>query len=464
MRSILNKKRKLFNFIVIIVDIAIINLGFYIAFMMKFNFNPPMVNLVPYIEIIPLITIAALLYFDFYGLLNIFRKSLYETMYSILLAVSLLCITTIAITYINQGFAFPRSILLVSPIIQASLLGVWRYFVWKVKKHVMDTRQVVVIGNNPEEIEGIVERIKAPASNMLLDIRYRCDTVDQERMFLFMGMADEVFVCSNVSNEDKAKIIAYCMNSGKGIYIIPDLSEILLYKSQMLQFDDIPTFAVEKLKLTTGQRCIKRAFDITVSLTGIVILLPVMAVIALAVKLTSEGPIFYRQVRLTRGEKSFRLYKFRTMVANAEEKTGPVMTTEGDSRITPAGRVIRKLRLDEIPQLFNVLRGDMSLVGPRPERPNFVEQFKKEIPGYEYRTSVKAGITGLAQVLGKYTTLPEDKLRYDLLYIKNYSILFDIKIIFQTLKVAFMGESAKGFEKLSPDSSRSTSVRDIISS
>lgn len=447
MTSLRESKDKIFNFIIIMIDLILINFGFYIAFMLKFNFNPPEVNIVPYIEIIPFITIAALLYLDLYGLLAVFKKSLYETLYSIFFAVVLLGITTMAITYFNQGFSFPRSILLMAPVIQISLLALWRIFIWETRRHFMETRKVVVIGANNEEIINVVEKIKASARNMLLDIQYGCDTSDIDNVLRHIDLADEVFVCSGVSNQDRVKIIGYCVNEGKGIYIIPDLSEILLYKSHMLQFDDVPTFAVEKLKLGVGQRFLKRTFDIAVSLLGTIVLLPVMAVVAAAIKFTSKGPAIFWQERVTREGKTFKLYKFRTMVEDAEKKTGPVMSVEGDNRVTSLGNILRKLRLDEIPQLFNVLTGAMSIVGPRPERPHFVEQFKKEIPGYEYRTSVKAGITGLAQVLGKYTTLPEDKLRYDLLYIRNYSILFDIKIILQTLKVAFMGQNSEGFKE-----------------
>ena len=145
--------------------------------------------------------------------------------------------------------------------------------------------------------------------------------------------------------------------------------------------------------------------------------------------------------------KIFNLYKFRTMVENAERHTGPVLATEKDIRITPLGRVLRASRIDELPQLFNVLKGDMSIVGPRPERPFFVKQFNEEIDGFKYRVVVKAGITGLAQILGNYSTNPKTKAKYDLLYIKNYSLLSDIKIIFNTIKIIFLKSSSKGVVK-----------------
>ncbi|MGE5329781.1 MAG: sugar transferase [Deltaproteobacteria bacterium] len=439
-------KRKVFNVVVVLVDILLINLGFYIAFMMKFDFNPPKYNMGPYIEIIPFITIAAILYFDLYGLLKPLKKSLYETVYSIILAVMLLCITTIAITYINQGFSFPRSILLVAPVVQVVFLISWRIFVWENRKYILDTRQVVVVGTESDNIESIADKIKTPASNMLLNIKHICYVSDINNVLELIDICDDVFISSSVPDEIKDKIIRYCMNKEKGIYIIPGMPEVLLYKAQMLQFADIAAFAVEQLKLSTVQKIIKRVFDVAFSAAALIVLSPVLLISALIIKLTSKGPVFYVQERITRGGRAFKLYKFRSMVNDAEKVTGPVFSAENDKRITPFGKILRKTRIDELPQLINVLIGEMSIVGPRPERPVFVEQFKKEIPGYEYRTHVKAGITGLAQVLGKYTTEPEDKLRYDLLYIRNYSILYDVKIILQTLNIVFMRQGAEGLQ------------------
>lgn len=455
-------KNKIFNIIVVIVDILLINLGFYIAFLMKFDFNPPKYNIGPYIEIIPFITIAALLYFDLYGLLKPLKKSLYETIHSIVLAVMLLCITTIAITYINQGFSFPRSILLVSPVLQIALLVLWRMFAWEIRKYILDTRDVIVIGTQNDDLESIAGKIKVPASNMLLNIKNTCCIEDIENVFKLISAANDVFISSSVPDETKKRIIGYCMNNGKGIYIMPDMPEILLYKAQMLQFDDIATFAVEQLKLSTVQKMVKRVFDIVFSTFALLILSPVLLISAIAIKLSSKGPAFYIQERITRGGREFKLYKFRTMVDNAEESTGPTLSVENDQRITRIGKILRNTRIDELPQFLNVLKGDMSVVGPRPERPHFVEQFKKEIPGYEYRTHVKAGITGLAQVLGKYTTEPEDKLRYDLLYIRNYSILYDIKIILQTLNIVFMRHGAEGLKTVDKGSLAEAEYNNLI--
>ena len=203
------------------------------------------------------------------------------------------------------------------------------------------------------------------------------------------------------------------------------------------------------MNLSVEQRLFKRVFDLIVAFIGIIITSPILLAAAVIVKLTSPGPVIFKQERITRNNRVFDIYKFRTMSQDAEKNTGPVISGNNDPRITSVGRVFRKLRIDELPQLFNVIKGDMSIIGPRPERPFFVEQFCKDIPEFERRTTVSAGITGFAQVLGKYDTSPEDKLRYDLLYIKNYSILLDIKLVFQTIKVMLTGNniSERSFNK-----------------
>lgn len=174
---------------------------------------------------------------------------------------------------------------------------------------------------------------------------------------------------------------------------------------------------------------------------------PIMLIAAILIKLTSKGPIFYKQVRITKGQKEFEILKFRSMRIDAEELSGPVLAQAEDPRVTKVGKYLRSLRIDELPQLFNVLKGDMSLIGPRPERPFFVEQFKEQNPYYYLRHTVRAGITGYAQVYGKYSTDFNSKLKFDLLYIKDYSLMMDIQILFQTVKILFDKVSSKGLEE-----------------
>ena len=182
------------------------------------------------------------------------------------------------------------------------------------------------------------------------------------------------------------------------------------------------------------------------SLIGIVIASPFMLIIALAVKLYDGGPVFYKQERLTRDEKPFMIYKFRSMSMDSE-KNGARLAAKGDKRVTPVGKIIRNIHFDELPQLFNILKGDMSMVGPRPERQVIADQYAEEIPEFVFRTKVKAGLTGYAQVYGKYNTTPYDKLKLDLTYIRNYSVLEDLKLIIMTPKIMLMKESTEGVKE-----------------
>lgn len=210
------------------------------------------------------------------------------------------------------------------------------------------------------------------------------------------------------------------------------------------KIDDAPVFRLPLLNPVLEVRIMKRALDIFVAFIGFICTLPFMALTAIAIKIGDPGPILYSQIRTGKNGKEFRIYKFRTMRVDAEKLSGPMLAQENDPRITRLGRFLRAVRLDELPQIWNVLNGDMSIVGPRPERPFFVKKFIKEMPEYTYRHNVKPGITGLAQVYGKYNTMPFDKLVYDLVYIQNCSVMTDLVIIIQTVKVLFTKSATEG--------------------
>lgn len=210
--------------------------------------------------------------------------------------------------------------------------------------------------------------------------------------------------------------------------------------------DDIPMQRVTRMLLTAEQRVLKRILDIAVAVTALIILSPVMLITAVMIKLDSKGPVLYSQERVGLYGKTFFVHKFRSMKQDAEAKCGPVLAAEGDPRITKLGGFMRATRLDELPQLFNVLKGEMSIVGPRPERPFFVKQFIAQKPEYDYRHNVKPGITGLAQIAGKYNTSAYDKLIYDLLYIQDFSVKTDLMIMLQTFKVLLTKSSTEGVQ------------------
>ncbi|MFC1853826.1 sugar transferase, partial [candidate division CSSED10-310 bacterium] len=224
------------------------------------------------------------------------------------------------------------------------------------------------------------------------------------------------------------------------VSIIPSMYEILISRMHHLKIYDIPLVEVVREPTSAITRISKELMDIVFAILGLTITAILFPIAALIIKLESPGPIFYRQDRVGLGGRLFTLYKFRTMVDHAENKTGPVLSKPDDERVTPVGRVLRRWRIDEIPQFYNILKGDMSLVGPRPERPYFTEIYKKEIDGYANRFKAKPGMTGLAQVNGSNQTIPENKLRYDLAYIYNQNLWLDIVIIFETIKVIITGQ------------------------
>ena len=255
---------------------------------------------------------------------------------------------------------------------------------------------------------------------------------------------DLIFIGAELDISAKEQIICYGRSAKKQMFIVPTMYEMACKNTSLIIADDIPMQRITRLLLTAEQKILKRMLDIAVSIPAIIILLPLMALTAVAIKADSKGPVIYSQERVGQYGKTFKVYKFRSMKQDAEAQSGPVLAKEGDSRITKVGRFIRATRIDELPQLFNVLKGEMSIVGPRPERPFFVEQFIKEKPKYAYRHNVKPGITGLAQIAGKYNTTAYDKLIYDLIYIQEVSIKTDLIIMLQTLKVLITKESTEG--------------------
>ena len=236
--------------------------------------------------------------------------------------------------------------------------------------------------------------------------------------------------------------------------MVPKITDIVMRESEELYLVDTPLFLARNQGLHIDQRILKRAMDIVVSIIGIIVLSPIMIPTAILIKLYDRGPVLYKQTRFTRNKKTFTIYKFRSMAVDAEEK-GVRLASKKDARITPIGRFIRRTHIDETMQLFNVLKGDMSIVGPRPERPEIFEKYQESIPEFEFRLKVKAGITGYAQVHGKYNTTPIDKLKLDLLYIERYSFLLDIKLMLLTLRIIFTKDSTEGI-----DSNQETALKD----
>lgn len=256
----------------------------------------------------------------------------------------------------------------------------------------------------------------------------------------------EAVILGEVSSQTRQFVVGYCYRTGRKVLLIPNMTDIMVGSAQPLLMGDFLLYDLNTQGGKVVYRAAKRGWDILVSSVGLIVLSPLMLLTALAVKLQDGGPVFYRQIRLTKGGREFQLTKFRSMIPHAEDGTGAVLSTKGDSRITRVGKFIRATRLDELPQLWNILRGDMSLVGPRPERPEFYESICSEYPEFNYRLMVTAGLTGYAQLYGKYNTSFADKARLDMYYIQHASFLWDLQLLLYTLKIIFIKESTEGIE------------------
>ena len=265
-----------------------------------------------------------------------------------------------------------------------------------------------------------------------------------DKIFAMLEPYDAVFI-NDIPSEVKNDILKECFSQDKRVYFTPKISDIIGKNSEEINLFDTPLYLCRNSGLTISQQFVKRTCDIVFSLIGLVVSSPFLLVTALAIKLEDGGPVFFRQKRATLGGKEFSILKFRSMIVDAEKDGRPHPAGEKDPRITKIGGFIRATRIDELPQLINILKGEMSIVGPRPERLEHVQKYCEEIPEFAYRLKVKGGLTGPAQVFGKYNTSPLNKLKMDLYYITNYSLLLDLQILFETVKILVQKESTEGF-------------------
>lgn len=312
---------------------------------------------------------------------------------------------------------------------------------------------VMIHGNYDDGIETKMNLIPQKY-HVEMSVRYDDPELDLERL---VEKCTSVLI-NDVPSQFENKVIKLCFEKGKRLYVVPKLADIILKSSDNINVMDTPLYLNRNLGLGVGQKFVKRCTDVFFSGLAIILLSPLFLIIAIAIKLEDRGPVFFKQERVTRNGKHFMILKFRSMIVDAEKDGRPHPAEEHDDRITKVGRVIRACRVDELPQLFNILSGDMSIVGPRPERYEHVEKYTHDLPEFKYREMVKGGLTGYSQVYGKYNTSPLDKLKLDLIYITNYSILLDFQIMFETVKILFQKESTEGF-----DSERAKEMHDADS-
>ena len=311
--------------------------------------------------------------------------------------------------------------------------------------HFPPRRLVMIYGAYPESAGTLRQKMNAMPEKY--DVRVMLHESENYEKIREQIDENQGVVLIDVDTRLRNRILKYCYSHAIRVYTAPNVTDIMLKSAEELHFFDTPIFLLRNTGLSIEQKLVKRLMDLCISGLGILVTSPVMLVVAVAIKLYDGGPVFFRQARATCGGKVFMITKFRSMVVDAEKAGYAIPATERDPRITPVGALIRATRIDELPQLFDIFRGDMSVVGPRPERVEHVERYTQDIPEFAYRLKVKGGLTGYAQIYGKYNTTAYDKLKLDLMYIENYSVLLDIKLILMTVKIMFMKESTEGFSE-----------------
>lgn len=428
--------------LLLLLDVTLINLSYLLILFYRAGFNIYNYNFAEYLQIAPWVSFISILLFYAFDLYSGWEnKNFFSIFYSLVLAVVSSTALISGVTYLTQSYAIPRLVMVLTTVVGIVFMGAVRIVAWAIYKHLHEGKRILIVVNNYSEIMTLTEKLLKYRQGWgyVYDYLENPSVEDFEKK---AEDADVVVITDKAGNREY--ILDYCVKTQKEILMVPDMFGIILYSAEPQFVDDLLMFAMRPPGLKPYQVLTKRGFDICISLTVLIILSPVMLLVACLINVTSSGGIIFKQERLGLGGKPFKVFKFRTMVANAEEATGPVLATENDPRVTKLGSFLRASRLDELPQLFNVLSGDMSIVGPRPEREFFVTQFSEFVPFYRYRMVVRPGVTGLAQVMGRYTTSAEDKLRFDLMYIRNYSLLLDFNILIQTIRVVLEWEKATG--------------------
>lgn len=394
-----------------------------------------------------LLMLLMFLFFNIYGLFSIIRKRFTEIILNLIVAVVNIFIVAMAVTFVFRDLDYSRVIIIYSAVFGFILLAIWQYSMHQWEAANLPIQHVCIVGDADEQ-EKITGKL-AKTYGLENSIKTTCQITENNKYNNWhrkIDACDIVVIGESNTIAQREQVLHYAKAVHKTIIIVPTLYEICCGKMYLWRIDDLPTQRISRMLLTLEQRVLKRTLDLVVAIPAIIILAPVMLVTAIAVKLDSPGPALYSQVRVGCYGKEFKVHKFRSMRQDAEAQSGPVLASENDPRITQFGHFMRATRLDELPQLFDVLIGNMSIVGPRPERPFFVQQFITEKPEYAYRHNVKPGITGLAQIAGKYNTTAYDKLVYDLIYIQNISVVNDLILMLQTFKVLITKSSTEGVQ------------------
>jgi len=435
--------------LLVTLDIAIVSLGFFLSFLiLRSHLAPAWSNIRAYRNLAFLFFLLVPVTFH---LLDLYNRWLHysrtQLLYGIVVAVVTTLLCTLACGLCFDRLAFPRSVLLLAALLQILLIGVYRDLGRRVNRYWVAQRPAVIVGDSEESAQSAAQEFENTRNSSY--VITRC-IARRNLVFPYRELDGASSIVLTEGVKEKNDLILYCFRNRKELLLIPDIAELTAFSARARALRDQLMFGIEPHRLHLGHSLGKRVIDLAGAAALLCVACPLFLLMSVLIPITSRGPIFFRQERIGKGRRRFQILKFRTMVNQAEQRSGPVLATSTDPRITPLGRILRDFHIDEFPQLWNVLRGDMSLVGPRPEREVFVEQFEKTLPAYDLRHFVKPGLTGLAQVMGDYSTSVERKLRFDLLYIYNYSLLLDLRLLFQTITLVLCGQRFHGGSSMYP--------------
>lgn len=434
--------KRIIKFLFSVISISIQMILFWIVWLQYYNSN---------IEL-PFFRKGNWLMSTLYGALFFFFTNTYggfkvgylkkvDIIYSqVLSGICVNAVTYLQICLLDRHFVNGVPLLLLT-LVQIIMIMIWtNIFQWVYSRMFPPKKMILVYGersvfglkakvNTREDKYNIYESV-----NIKLGMKYIFERVENY----------EAVILGDIPSQYRNVIMKYCFQKSIRTYLSPKISDIIIRGSDDIHIFDTPLLLSRNNGFTFEQKFLKRITDIVLSILLLLVTSPIMLITAISIKLYDGGTIIHKQTRLTMGGREFDVYKFRSMIMNAEKDGVARLSAEGDVRITPIGKIIRRTRIDELPQLFNILRGEMSLVGPRPERPQIAAEYREYMPEFDYRLKVKGGLTGYAQIYGKYNTTPYDKLKMDLMYIENYSFRLDLKLILMTLKVLFMKDSTEG--------------------
>jgi exopolysaccharide biosynthesis polyprenyl glycosylphosphotransferase len=455
--------RNRFIVLSVIIDAVLVNAGFVLAFLLRFGGQLPAFNFRAYLFLAPVLTVLYIGGAWTYGLYNPERAdTAWAVARGVVAAVTVGTLLTAAVAFFGstRTASFARSTILIAWAFDLLLLMGWRLAFLHLARVSWPEQRVIIVGTDSASVDlalkvsergrwgwtvtGLLDASNDPGQTQLgsvggfpiLGSAYDVARVVEEHR------ANRVIIVSPIALRELVESLVLADKSNLRIDVVPELYEVFIGTFDAI-VGDVPLMEVTHTGVPRYYAAAKRVIDVVLAGIAVVVSSPVLLGAAVAILLGDGFPVFFSQERVGRNMERFRLHKLRTMVKDAEAESGPVLAEENDSRVTTTGRVLRRFRVDEIPQLINIIRGEMSFVGPRPERPFFVDRYVEETPGYRERFNVKPGVTGLAQVSGCYATTPERKLKYDLIYMYHQTLAMDVQIVAETLRVVLTGRGAR---------------------